>query len=63
MGDHLPHVYVAGSSCQACYSMLSDPAVREWMRKLEQDEEFRRKVAYGRLYHLRETRMLELSNY
>lgn len=63
MGDHLPSVFVAGSNCQACYSMLSDPAVWEWMRQLEQDKEFRRKVAYGRLYHLREPRMLELGGY
>lgn len=63
MSDHLPSVFVAGSNCQACYSTLSDPAVRKWIRQLEQDEEFRRKVAYGRLYHLKETRMLELDGY
>lgn len=63
MGDHLPNVFVAGSNCQACYSMLLDPEVREWMRQLEQDKEFRRKVAYGRLFHLSEPRMLELDGY
>jgi hypothetical protein len=52
-------VFVSGSICQACYSVLSDPAVRQWLHQLEQDAEFRRKVAYGRLYHLEETGMLE----
>jgi hypothetical protein len=63
MGDHLPTVFVSGSNCQACYAILSDPAVREWLHKLEQDTEFRRMVAYGRLYHLGETGMLELGGY
>lgn len=63
MGDHLPTVFVSGSNCQACHSILLDPAVREWMGQLEHDEEFRRKVAYGRLYHLKETGMLELGGY
>jgi MoaA/NifB/PqqE/SkfB family radical SAM enzyme len=63
MSDHLPTVFVSGSNCQACHTILSDPAVREWLHQLEQDTEFRRKVAYGRLYHLEETRMLELDGY
>ena len=63
MGDRLPTVFVSGSNCQACYTILSDPAVREWLRKLEQDAEFRQMVAYGRLYHLGETGMLELGGY
>lgn len=63
MGDHLPTVFVSESICQACYSILSDPAIREWLHQLEQDPEFRQKVAYGRLYHLEETRMLELDGY
>lgn len=63
MADHLPTVFVAGNICHACYTILSDPAIREWLQQLEQDPEFRRKVAYGRLYHLEETRMLELDGY
>ena len=59
LGGHVPTVFVSGSICQACYSVLSDPAVRQWLHQLEQDAEFRRKVAYGRLYHLEETGMLE----
>jgi MoaA/NifB/PqqE/SkfB family radical SAM enzyme len=63
MGDHLPTVFVSSSICQACHTMLSVPAVLEWLHQLEQDPEFRRKVAYGRFYHLKETGMLELGGY
>jgi hypothetical protein len=63
MGDHLPTLFVSGSNCQACYTILSDPSVREWLNQLEQDTEFRRMVGYGRLYHLGETGMLELGGY
>jgi MoaA/NifB/PqqE/SkfB family radical SAM enzyme len=63
MGDHLPTAFVSGSVCQACHTILSVPAVREWLHQLEQNPEFRRKVAYGRLYHLKETGMLEFSGY
>lgn len=63
MGDHLPTVFVSGSNCQACYTILSDPTVREWLHQLEQNTEFRQMVAYGRLYHLKETGMLELDGY
>ncbi len=63
MGDHLPTVFVSGDICQMCHAILSDPAVREWLHQLEQDTEFRRKVAYGRLYYLEETGMVELNGY
>jgi organic radical activating enzyme len=60
LGEHVPTVFVSGSVCQACHSVLSDPTVRQWLHRLEQDAEFQRKVAYGRLYYLAETGMLEL---
>lgn len=63
MGDHLPTAFVSGSNCQACHAILSDPEVRRWLKQLEQDEEFRKIVAYGRLYHLSETGMLEFGGY
>lgn len=63
LGDHLPTVFVSGSNCQACHAILSDPTVRGWLRQQEENEEFRRMVAYGRLYHLGETAMLELGGY
>jgi MoaA/NifB/PqqE/SkfB family radical SAM enzyme len=63
LGQRLPIKYVEGSVCNACYSLLSDVVVREWLFQLEQDAEFRRKVAYGRLYYLNESGMLELGDF
>jgi hypothetical protein len=63
VGDHLPTAFVTGDICQTCHAILSDPEVREWLHTLEQDTEFRRKVAYGRLYHLEESGMLEVGRY
>lgn len=58
--QYLPKKYVSGSVCNACYSLLSNAVIRDWLGQLAQDYEFRRKVAYGRLYYLNETAMLEL---
>jgi len=63
LGEYVPKEFVAGSICQACHSVLSAEPVRRWLRELEQDPEFRRKVAYGRLYFLDEPGMLELGGY
>jgi organic radical activating enzyme len=62
LGRHLPQEYVADSVCTACFEMFSDPAVRNWLSHLEDDIDFRRKVAYGRLYYLQETGMLEFAD-
>ena len=59
----LPSEYVAGSICNACYSLLSSPPIREWLCRLEWDTEFKRKVAYARLHYLDETGMLEFGGY
>jgi MoaA/NifB/PqqE/SkfB family radical SAM enzyme len=61
LGKHLPRSFVADSVCSACHSTLSNSAVREWLQELEEDTQFRRLVAYGRLHYLGETGMLELS--
>jgi organic radical activating enzyme len=61
LSRYLPFEYVTDSVCSACYNLMSNPAVRDWLRELENDVEFRRKVAYGRLYYLNETGMLEFS--
>jgi organic radical activating enzyme len=63
LNQHLPIMYVEGSVCNACYSLLADPVVREWLSQLEQHAEFRQKVAYGRLFYLNETGMLELGGF
>jgi MoaA/NifB/PqqE/SkfB family radical SAM enzyme len=63
LGQYLPPKYVSGSVCNACYDLMSRSVLRDWLGRLEQDPEFRRKVAYGRLFHLNEPGMLELSGY
>ena len=63
LGAHLPTTFISGSVCQVCHGILRDPTVRQWLHQLEADYEFRRKVAYGRLYHLAETGMLELGGF
>lgn len=63
LGRHLPVEFITGSICNACFSLMANAAVRDWLRQLEQDEEFRRKVAYGRLYYLHESGMLEVGGY
>ncbi len=60
LGRHLPVEFITGSICNACFSLMSNPVVREWLHTLEEDEEFRRKVAFGRLYYLNESGMLEV---
>jgi organic radical activating enzyme len=60
LGRHLPVEFITGSICNACFSLMSNPTVRAWLRELEQDEDFRRKVAYGRLYYLNESGMLDI---
>jgi MoaA/NifB/PqqE/SkfB family radical SAM enzyme len=63
LGDQVPKTYIEGSVCNACYNLLSDALVRGWLRDLEQDADFRKRVAYGRLYYLNETEMLELGGF
>lgn len=61
LGDRLPAAYVAGSTCNACYGLMSDVVVRDRLNQLAQDPDFRRKVAYGRLHYLNESGMLQMS--
>ena len=58
--QYLPKEYVKDSICHACYSLLSNSEIRRFLQALGHDPEFRRKVAYARLYYLRENRMFEL---
>lgn len=58
--DLLPEWYIQDSVCHACYSLMSNPETVAWLGKLAADCAYREKVAYARLYYLRETRMLEL---
>jgi len=57
---YLPKKYVKDSICHACYSLVSNSRIRSFLQALSHDSEFKRKVAYARLYYLRENRMFEL---
>lgn len=61
-GSHqnLPDVYVKDSVCNACYSLMSNSKITDFLVQLARDSEFVQKVAYGRAYYLKETSMVEL---
>ena len=60
MENCLPETYIDGSICSACYYLMSNPTITEFLERLAGDDEFRRKVAYARIYYLNEVRMAEL---
>ncbi len=61
--QHLPKEYVSGSTCHACYSLMSNGVIRKWLSQLGNNADFRLKVAYGRLHYLEESGMLEIGGY
>jgi MoaA/NifB/PqqE/SkfB family radical SAM enzyme len=63
LSQHLPEQYVAGSTCHACYRLMSNATIRDWLSHLEHDAAFKQKVAYGRLHYLEESGMLELDEF
>jgi MoaA/NifB/PqqE/SkfB family radical SAM enzyme len=60
LAEHLPKEYIKNSICHACYSLMSNNKIRFFLHSLANDSEFRRKVAYARLYYLGEPQMFEL---
>jgi hypothetical protein len=59
LGESLPAEFVKNSICHACYCLMSHPGIAEFLGELATDPEFLRRVAYGRVYYLRETAMVE----
>jgi hypothetical protein len=59
LGQHLPKEYIGNSVCNACYNLMSSPRIVEFFAQLAEDTEFRQKVAYARLYYLKESEMIE----
>ena len=60
LGKNLPTKYIKNSICYACYSLMANTEIENFLESLANEPEFRRKVAYARLYYLRENRMFEL---
>jgi pyruvate-formate lyase-activating enzyme len=60
----LPEEYIDDCNCDICFKMFGNDKILDFLAEFqEEDEEFQQKVAYGRLYYLNETRMLEVLNY
>ncbi len=57
--QYLPKQYIKDSVCNACYDLMSNSRIIAYLAQLEKNSEFRRKVAYARIYYLNETRMVE----
>jgi organic radical activating enzyme len=58
--DHLlPERYIKDSVCDACYNLMANARIVEFLNELAEDSEFRRTVAYARAYYLQEPEMVE----
>ena len=56
----LPAEFIANCNCDVCYRLFKDERILELLNEIQaKDEEFRQQIAYGRLFYLNETRMLE----
>ncbi len=60
LGEHLPDKYIKDSVCNACYHLMSSDKILSFLAQLAKEVEFTEKVAYARVYYLKETRMAEL---
>ena len=59
LGQHIPERFVKDSICNACYSLMSNPAIVEYLKELAQSD-FAIRAAYARGYYLNEIRTIEL---
>lgn len=57
---YLPEKYIKNSVCNACYNLMSCNKIIEFLTQLANDFDFKKKVAYARVYYLNEPKMLEL---
>jgi MoaA/NifB/PqqE/SkfB family radical SAM enzyme len=61
MDELLPGEYISDCVCDVCYKIFENEKILDFLVTLQkEDEEFQKKVAYGRLYYLKETKMLEV---
>jgi MoaA/NifB/PqqE/SkfB family radical SAM enzyme len=59
LSQFLPDKYIEDSICMCCYSLLASSQSVNFLNKLSEELEFKRKVAYARVYYLNETEMAE----
>lgn len=60
LDQHLPKEYIKDIICNACYSLMSDGKIVEFLTQLAEDAEFKQEVAYARAYYLNETIMSDV---
>lgn len=58
LGHCLPDHYIKHSVCHACYELMAQPAIVDYLKQLSDDSEFKEMVAYGRVYYLNEVEMV-----
>lgn len=58
LGDHLPNWYIRDSVCDACYKLMTDQQVVEYLSQLAEEPDFKRTVAFARAHYLREPEMV-----
>lgn len=58
--EYLPERYIKNGICDACYKLMSNNKIVEFLTNLANDFEFNRKVAFARAYYLNETKMAEV---
>ena len=59
LDQHLSERYVKDSVCNACYDLMSNGRIVEFLAQLAEDPEFKQMVAYARVHYMNETRMAE----
>jgi MoaA/NifB/PqqE/SkfB family radical SAM enzyme len=57
--QYLPEKYIKDSVCNACYFLMSNERIVEFLDELAEDPKFIEKVAYARVYYLNEQDMME----
>jgi MoaA/NifB/PqqE/SkfB family radical SAM enzyme len=55
--SELPKTYIKDSVCHACYELMANPQIVDFLMDLQNDSELVRKVAYARIYYLNEPEM------
>ena len=60
LSSYLPERYIKDSVCNACYHLMSSEKIVEFLSQLAENSEFKQKVAYARVYYLKEPQMAEL---
>lgn len=56
----LPTEFIDNCNCDICYRMFKDEEILDLLTEIQKtDEELQQEIAYGRLFYLNETRMLE----